>query len=66
MAPVALGVKVTVNVHLPPTAKVAPHAFDPDGVAAKSPLATILEIVNAAPELFVTVTVFAALVVPAD
>src|SRR5271166_877703 len=64
MAPVTLGVKVTLKVHFPPAAKVALQGFVPDGVAVKSPLARMLEIVSVLPELLVSVTVFAALVVP--
>lgn len=62
--PVTLGVNVTLNVHFPPAARVALQAFDPEGVAVKFPLATRLEIVSVPPELLVSVTVFAALVVP--
>jgi hypothetical protein len=64
IAPATFGVNVTLNVHLPPAAREDPQAFDPKGVAAKSPLAAMLEMVSAAPELLVNVTVLAALVVP--
>ena len=64
MEPTTLGVKVTLKVHLPPEASVAPQGFVPEGVAAKSPLATRLEIVRVPPELLVSVTVCGALVVP--
>jgi hypothetical protein len=45
---------------------VVPHGFVPEVAQLKSPLVTMLEIVSVAPELFVSVTVFAALVVPTD
>jgi hypothetical protein len=64
MAPVAFGVNVTLKVHFPLDANVAPQAFEPEGVAVKSPLAAMLEIVSVPPELFVSVTVCGALVVP--
>jgi hypothetical protein len=64
MEPTMLGVKVTLNVHFPPEASVAPQGFVPEGAAAKSPLATKLDIVSVPPELFVSVTVCGALVVP--
>ncbi len=64
MAPVALGVKVTLIVHLALAASVVPHDPLPDDVAVKSPLAMMLEIVSVAPESLVRVTVLGALVVP--
>jgi len=64
MEPTTLGVNVTLNVHLPPAATVAPQGFVPEGTAEKSPLATRLEILKAPPELLVSVTVLGALVVP--
>jgi hypothetical protein len=62
--PFTFGVKVTLKVHVVPEATVAPHGVAPDGAAVKSPLATMLEIVSIPPELFVSVTVWGALVVP--
>ena len=59
-----LGVKVTLKVHEAPAATVDPHGVLPEGTAAKSPLAASSEIVNVVLELFVSVTVFGALVVP--
>src|ERR1700690_16604 len=64
MAPFALGMKVTSNVQAAPEATVSPQGVAPEGVAAKSPLATRLEMVSVPPELLVSVTVFGALVVP--
>ncbi len=64
IAPVTLGVNVTLKVHLAPAASVAPHFFDPEGASLKSPLATMLKMVRVAPESLVSVTVLAALVVP--
>ena len=64
IAPLKLGVNVTLKVHAAPAARVAPQGAVPDGVAAKSPLATMPEMVSVAPELFVSVTVCGALVVP--
>ena len=55
---------VTLNVHFPFAANVAPQAFEPEGVAVKSPLVAMLEMVSVPPELFVSVTVCGALVVP--
>jgi hypothetical protein len=63
-APIMFGVNVTLNVHFPPAATVAPQGFAPLGVAAKSPLAAMPEIVSVVPELLVNVTVCGALVVP--
>ena len=64
MAPFALGVNVTSNVQVAPEATVTPQGVAPEGVAAKSPLATRLEIVSVPLELLVSVTVLDALVVP--
>jgi len=64
MAPVTLGVKVTLKVHFAPAATLAPQGLVPDGAALKSPLATMLEMVSVPPELLVRVTVWGALVVP--
>lgn len=58
-APVAVGVNVMLMAQLVCTAKVVPQVLD----WAKSPLATILEMVNGAGPEFHTVTVCAALVV---
>ena len=62
--PFTLGVNVTLNVHVAPEATVAPQGVPPDGAAAKSPLATRLDMVRVPPELLVSVTVLGALVVP--
>lgn len=62
--PFTLGVNVTLNVHVAPEATVAPQGVAPDGAAAKSPLATRLDMVRVPPELLVSVTVLGALVVP--
>ncbi len=62
--PFTLGVNVTLKVQVAPAATVEPHGVLPDGVAAKSPLATRLEIVSVPPEPLVSVTVLGALVVP--
>lgn len=64
MAPARLGLNVTLKVHFPLDANVAPQAFEPEGVAVKSPLAAMLEMVSVPPELFVSVTICGALVVP--
>jgi hypothetical protein len=64
IAPVTLGVKVTLKVQVAAAATVPPQGDVPEAVAAKSPLATILEISSVAPELLVRVTVLGALVVP--
>jgi len=42
IVPTAVGVKVTVNVHMPFAPTVAPHGAVPPGTAAKSPLPAIL------------------------
>ena len=55
---------VTLKVHVAPAATVAPQGVAPDGAAAKSPLATRLEIVSVPPELLVNVTDWGALVPP--
>jgi hypothetical protein len=62
--PFTLGVNVTLNVHVAPEATVAPQGVPPEGVAAKSPLATRFDMVRVPPELLVSVTVLGALVVP--
>jgi hypothetical protein len=64
MAPAIFGVKVMLKVHLAAAATVAPQGLVPDGAALKSPLATMLEMDSVPPELFVSVTVWGALVVP--
>ena len=66
IAPVTLGVKVTLKVQVAAVATVAPQGTLPDGVALKSPLAAMLEMVSVVPELLVSVTVWGALVVPTD
>jgi hypothetical protein len=60
-APIAVGVKVTVIVHVAFTAMLA---VQPVLVCEKSPAIAMLEIVSAALPLFVTVTVWVALDVP--
>lgn len=62
--PFTLGVNVTLNVHVAPEATVAPQGVPPDGAAAKSPLATRLDMVRVLPEMLVSVTVLGGLVVP--
>ena len=62
--PFIFGVKVTAKVQVVPAAMVALQGAAPEGVAAKSPLAIMLETVKVAPELLVNVTVCAALVEP--
>jgi hypothetical protein len=57
--PVAVGLKVILIVQLVPAAKLVPQVF----VCAKSPVALILLIDNAAVPLLVKVAVWAALVV---
>jgi len=63
-APVAVGLNVTLMVHEDPTVRVLPQVW----VWAKSPLLVpviaMLDIVSVLPPLFLTVTVWAALVVP--
>jgi hypothetical protein len=58
--PTAVGVNVTLIVHVPFTASVLPQLL----VCAKSPLTAMLLIVSAPVPLFVNVTVWAAEVVP--
>ncbi len=58
--PVAVGVKVTLMVHLAPAATEMPQSL----VCAKSPPATMLEIVSGALPVLVSLTGFAVLVVP--
>jgi hypothetical protein len=58
--PEVVGLKVTLMPQLAPAATEAPHVL----VSAKSPLAVMLVIVNAALPVLVSVTVCAALVVP--
>ena len=63
--PVVVGVNVTDIVQLLPLpAKVVPHGVVPPATAAKSPLAPKESDVLAAVPVFLTVTIFAALVVP--
>jgi hypothetical protein len=59
-APVVVGVKVTLIVHVAETRKNAGQLF----VSAKSPLATILVMFRVAEPLLATVTDCAGLVVP--
>jgi hypothetical protein len=59
-APVVVGVNVTLIVQLAPGASVAPQAL----VCEKSPDAAIVIAFKLALPLFLSVTVFAALVVP--
>jgi len=63
MLPVALGVNVTLNVHVAPAATLAPQGSAPPGTAEKSPLAARVLRVSATFSLFVRVIVCAALVV---
>jgi len=58
--PVAVGVKVTLMVQLAAAATLPPHVL----LAAKSPLATMLEIARGPVPLFVSITICGALVVP--
>ena len=58
--PAAVGAKVTVMVHCAPAARLGTQV----SVAAKSPLAVTLAMLNAAPPGFISVTVAPALVVP--
>lgn len=59
--PCAVGVNVTLTVHFLPTSNVAPQVvFE----IAKSPLALVLAILSVAVPALVSVTFFAALVVP--
>lgn len=58
--PVVVGVNVTLMVHLPLTGTLGTHVF----VSAKSPLADTLVTVKADGRLLVSVTDFAALVLP--
>jgi hypothetical protein len=62
--PVAVGVKTTSTVHAALGATLAPLAHVPVEATAKSPLASIVAMVNGASPLFVSVTVCAALVLP--
>ena len=64
--PFRFGVKVTAKVQVAPGAMGPLQGVAPEGVAAKSPLAIMLEIVNVAPELLVSVAVCGALVAPKD
>jgi hypothetical protein len=59
LAPVAVGVKVTEIMQLPPALTEAPHVL----VSAKSPLAVMLVMVRVCVPELVKVTIFAALVV---
>ena len=59
--PAADGVKTTVNVHVVPAASEAPHVFDWTG---NSPTEVIPVMLMGEPVPLVSVTVFAALVVP--
>ena len=58
--PTAVGVKVTLIEQLAPGASVVPQVF----VSAKSPEAVIPEIVSCAVPVFVSVVLWAGLVVP--
>src|ERR1035441_1498879 len=61
-APTTVGVNVTATVHVRPAPTLEPQVLP---ATAKSPLAATAETVKAAFRWFVTVTVLAALVVPA-
>src|SRR6266516_594480 len=58
--PFALGLKATLIVQLPPAGTLEPQLF----CAMKSPLAAMLEMVNVAPPVLVSVTLCGLLVVP--
>ena len=60
LLPAAVGVKVTLKAQFAPAAKLDPQVLS----CAKSPLTTILEMLNAAVPVLVNVTACAALVVP--
>jgi len=66
MVPVALGVNVTLNVHVPFAATLAPHGVVPPAVTEKSPLPVNPVMLSAALELLVSVSICAGLVVPTD
>jgi hypothetical protein len=55
---------VTLKVQVAALATVAPQGVAPDGMAMKSPLAAMEEMVSVAPELLVSVTVLGALALP--
>jgi hypothetical protein len=64
MLPVLPGVKVTLNVHLAPAARLPPQGVVPPDTTEKSALPAKLDKLKAALELFVKVSVCAVLVVP--
>ena len=64
MVPVAVGVNVTFSVHALFAGMLAPQGVVPPPMTAKSPLPENPDTLSAALELFVMVSVCAALVVP--
>lgn len=57
MLPVRLGVKVTLKVHLVPTARLVPQGAVPPAVTEKSTLPAKDKEVSIEPELFVKVRI---------
>ena len=64
MVPACAGVNVTTNVHLPCALTVLPQGLVPPAAAENCPLAEMPVKSNAVAWLLVSVTVFAALVLP--
>jgi len=62
--PLAVGAKLTLMVHLLPTARLEGQLFDSGNAKALLPVTTILEIATAEPPVFVTVIGSAAVLVP--